>query len=327
MHPQPLFEFSLFGKDLSVYPYGIMTAIGIISAIVVFYIYTKKKNMPTKVQDFTFFVIIVAIATGFLFAKLYQAFYDFLDTGTWDFYGAGITAMGGFLGGAAAFVAVYFVAGKFYFKGKYAGLHKREFEKIFCVAPLCIVIAHAFGRIGCLMAGCCHGELVSKTEWVIGTVPRYTYSSATHSTSFSGYYVATQLYEALFLFALFAALSVLYFKKYKRLTMPVYLVAYGIWRIIIEVFRTDYRGAEVLGLYPSQWQSIVFIILGIAVLAFYIIKKIPLVCDDIADEPHIKESEPSGSSGSSGGDGGEHASPTDGKTETPDGSDESDKAE
>ena len=76
MHPQPLFEFSLFGKDLSVYPYGIMTAIGIISAIVVFYIYTKKKNMPTKVQDFTFFVIIVAIATGMLFAKLYQAFYD-----------------------------------------------------------------------------------------------------------------------------------------------------------------------------------------------------------------------------------------------------------
>ena len=109
--------------------------------------------------------------------------------------------------------------------------------------------------------------------------------------------------------------------------MPVYLVAYGIWRIIIEVFRTDYRGAEVLGLYPSQWQSIVFIILGIAVLAFYIIKKIPLVCDDIADEPHLKESEPSGSSGSSGADGGEHASPTDGKTETPDGFDESDKAE
>ena len=177
------------------------------------------------------------------------------------------------------------------------------------------------------MAGCCHGELVSKTEWVIGTVPRCPYSSATHSTSFSGYYVATQLYEALFLFALFAALSVLYFKKYKRLTMPVYLVAYGIWRIIIEVFRTDYRGAEVLGLYPSQWQSIVFIILGIAVLAFYIIKKIPLVCDDESDEPHIKESEPSGSSGSSGADGGEHGSPTDGKTETPDGFDESDKAE
>ena len=323
MHPQPLFELSLFSKELSVYPYGIMTALGIIAAIVVFYVYTKKKNMPTKVQDFAFFVIIVAIAIGFLFAKLYQAFYDFLDTGTWDFYGAGITAMGGFLGGAATFVAVYFVAGKFYFKGKFAGLHKREFEKIFCVAPLCIVIAHAFGRIGCLMAGCCHGEFVSKTEWVIGTVPRYTYSSATHTTSFSGYYVATQLFEALFLFALFAVLSVLYFKKYRRLTMPVYLVAYGIWRIIIEIFRTDYRGAEILGLYPSQWQSIVFIILGIAVLAFYFIKKIPLICDDGAGAPQLKETQPPDAP-NVGGDGG---SIKESKAETPDEKEKSDKDE
>lgn len=289
MHPQPLFEFTLFGKELAIYPYGIMTALGIISCIMVFYLYTKKKNMPSKVQDFSFFVIIVSVALGFLFAKLFQAFYDYLDTHKWDFYGAGITAMGGFIGGAASFLLVYFLGGKFYFKGKNQGLYLKEFEKIFCVAPICITIAHAFGRIGCLMAGCCHGRLVNKTEWVFGTVPRYTYSSATKNLTFTGYYSAAQLYEALFLFGLFAVLSVMYLKNSKRLCMPVYLISYGIWRMIIEFFRTDYRGAALLGLYPSQWQSIVFILIGTGVIVYYIVKKIPFAEKQIeTEEPEQK---------------------------------------
>ena len=93
-----------------------------------------------------------------------------------------------------------------------------------------------------------------------------------------GYYVPTHLYEALFLFALFAVLSVLYFKNY-NFTMHVYLIAYGVWRMFIEFFRDDARGAVVLGLYPSQWTSIIFIILGVALFVFYKIRKIPLRLD------------------------------------------------
>ncbi len=286
MHPQPLFSFTLFGKELSVYLYGLMIAIGIIACVIVFYLYTKKKGMPTKVQDFVFFVIIISIAVGFLFAKLYQAIYDLIDSGVWDFYGAGITAMGGFIGGAATFLVVYFLAGKFYFKGKDKDLHKREFEKIFLVAPICIVIAHAFGRIGCLTAGCCHGKLISsvKGEWVFGTVPRYNYYSSSGRVVFDGYYTAVQLYESLFLFALFAVLSITYFKRSCRLTMPVYLIAYGVWRIVIEFFRTDYRGAKILGLAPSQWQSVVFILGGIAIIVYYVIRKIPLLLPNEKEE-------------------------------------------
>ena len=58
--------------------------------------------------------------------------------------------------------------------------------------------------------------------------------------------------------------------------MQVYLIAYGVWRIFIEFFRTDARGAVILGLYPSQWQSIIFIAGGVAMFLVYIIKKIPL---------------------------------------------------
>jgi prolipoprotein diacylglyceryltransferase len=50
-----------------------------------------------------------------------------------------------------------------------------------------------------------------------------------------------------------------------------------LWRIIIEIFRTDDRGAFVLGLAPSQWQSIIFIAGGLVLIGFYLWRKIPLV--------------------------------------------------
>jgi prolipoprotein diacylglyceryltransferase len=59
--------------------------------------------------------------------------------------------------------------------------------------------------------------------------------------------------------------------------MAIYLIAYGMWRIIIEFFRTDARGAILLGLSPSQWQSFVFIAGGIALIVIYIVLKIPLI--------------------------------------------------
>ena len=58
--------------------------------------------------------------------------------------------------------------------------------------------------------------------------------------------------------------------------MHVYLIAYGVWRIFIEFFRDDARGAVVLGLYPSQWTSIVFIVLGVGLFVFYSVRKIPM---------------------------------------------------
>ena len=59
--------------------------------------------------------------------------------------------------------------------------------------------------------------------------------------------------------------------------MQIYLVSYGLWRIFIEIFRTDARGAIILGLAPSQWQSIIFIVGGLLMLLIYILKKVPLV--------------------------------------------------
>lgn len=281
MLPNPI--FTVFGQG--VYMYGVCIAVGLIACIAVFYIYTARKGMPTKLQDFIFFLVIAAIAIGFLFAKLYQTVYDWIETGRFDFYGSGMTVMGGLIGGAAVFLIGYFLIGKFYFKGKDKNMHIKYFNIPLLVAPLCITIAHAFGRLGCLMSGCCHGAYLGK-DYVFGGIWMHA-----PDTGNVGFHVPTQLYEALFLFVLFAVMSILYFKNF-NFTMHLYLVAYGVWRIFIEFFRTDARGAIVLGLAPSQWQSFLFIAGGVALIVLWLIKKIPfrLKPDALsATKPRLKE--------------------------------------
>jgi len=256
MHPGPL--FSVFGYN--VYPYGTLIALGLIACLVVFFLYTNKMGMNKDVQDFVYFVAIFAIALGFLSAKLFQALYDYIahpELG-FDFMGAGLTVMGGIVGGVIMFIAIYFGIGHFIFK-KRNNIHITQFNEILRVAPACITVAHAFGRLGCLMAGCCYGRVTT--------------------SEFFGIYMRganrlpTQLYEAIFLFILFAVISVLYFKKFNY-THVLYLVAYAIWRFVIEFFRSDYVGGSG-ALRPSQWQSIIFILVAVAIVVYYKIRKYP----------------------------------------------------
>lgn len=267
MLPHPI--FSVFGKDI--YMYGICIAVGLICCLLAFFYLSKKGGMSSEVQDYIFFVLIGGVAMGFFFAKLFQAFYDFVANGwkDFDFQGAGLTVMGGLIGGASCFLLLYFLIGHFYFRGKKKeNLHIKDFNTLIRVAPISICIAHGFGRIGCLMSGCCHGAYLGSEFTVGGLMMEGT-------TNGYGCYVPTQLFEALFLFVLAGVLTVLYFKRVNVL-MSIYLVGYAIWRFIIERFRTDYRGGTG-ALTPSQWQSIVFILIAAAIIVFMLIKKVPLI--------------------------------------------------
>ena len=264
MHPDPLFK--IFG--MGVHPYGIFIGIGILCCLIVFFTYTKKFGMPSKVQDLAFYSAIAAIVLGFLGAKFAQALYVWFTTGVFNFKQSGFTAMAGFIAGALIFVAFYFGLGKLLFKGENKGLHLKHFNTMARVAGCCIAIAHAFGRIGCLMAGCCHGAY-------LGANPTFGGIFMETPDKGSGYFVPTQLYEAVFLFITFAILSVLYFKR-SNIVHVFYLFLYGAWRFVIEFFRKDDRGFF-LGLYPSQWTSILFILAGIVILIIFKKKKIPFV--------------------------------------------------
>ena len=96
------------------------------------------------------------------------------------------------------------------------------------------------------------------------------------SSSPAGYYIPAQLYESLFLFITFGVCTFLYYKNV-TIIPQIYLISYGVWRFIIEFFRTDYRGGltESGALSPSQIQSIIFVVAG--VILFFVYKKFKVV--------------------------------------------------
>ena len=92
---------------------------------------------------------------------------------------------------------------------------------------------------------------------------------------YDGKMVPVQLYEAIFLFALFA-FFVYRLLKNKSCNLPLYMSLYGVWRFFIEFFRKDYRGSTVVDfLSPSQFIAILMVIgsVGLFFGQKYIMKK------------------------------------------------------
>lgn len=95
-----------------------------------------------------------------------------------------------------------------------------------------IALGHAFGRIGCLMNGCCYGRSCS-LPWAIHFPPDHdTHGAAVHPV---------QIYEAALNLALYAALAALHRrKKFDGQIFACYLIAFAVLRSAVEFFRGDY---------------------------------------------------------------------------------------
>ena len=180
---------------------------------------------------------------------------DVIDIGT------GLTFLGGLIGGVAAFLVIYFWKRK-YFKSK--------IMDILSIAPCCITVAHAFGRLGCFCAGCCYG--IESGTWLDMSFPIWS-----DSWEIIGYHkhLPTQLYESIFLFIIFGVMSFMLLKKDFKYNMPVYLVSYGVWRFLIEFIRGDERGSFIGNISPSQFWSIIMALIGIGLIFAirYVFKK------------------------------------------------------
>lgn len=112
------------------------------------------------------------------------------------------------------------------------------------IAPA-IPLFHAFGRIGCFMAGCCYGkELVNPI--VIGNYIQINR-------------VPTQLIEVLFEIVIFFILLVLGRNNSTNL-LKIQLLSYAVFRFLIEFYRGDEGRGIWFGISTSQWISLFIII-------------------------------------------------------------------
>ncbi len=255
MFPNPILSIG----DTHIYLYGLLIAIGILACFFVLFEYSKRAGISNEYVDFAFYNGIASIVIGFIGSALWQGLFQYIEDvnngvpNPQFSIKSGITAIGGLATGALTFIVICLI-----FRKKYPF----SLTKLVAVAPMCMIIAHGFGRLGCLMAGCCHGEYLGQ-EYVFGGIRM-------DGSKGWGYYVPTQLYEALFLFLLFTILTLLLYKKDFKYSLPVYLAAYGIWRFVIEFARADDRGAFIGSLSPSQTLSLVLVVLSVP--AYFILK-------------------------------------------------------
>jgi phosphatidylglycerol:prolipoprotein diacylglycerol transferase len=227
--------------------YEIFLTAGVLASMIVFRVLSDKTKLDAGLFNFCLGSGVAAIIGGYGSSVLFQAFYNYRETGVFEITkNTGATFYGGLIGGAGIFLISYFAIGSLAFRG---GIVQREFYHVAGIAAPSITAAHSLGRIGCLMAGCCHG-IASDTFGV-------------YMVSVGKKVLPVQLYESLFLVAL-TVWFIVRILKGKRYNFPLYMTSYGIWRYFIEYLRGDDRGATLVDfLSPSQLTALVLIAGGI----------------------------------------------------------------
>ncbi len=239
----------LFGMSL----YEILIVVGLFAGMLLFRRYSTEIGLSAKMHNLVIASAVITVIGGYLSGYLFQAVYDWIGgkpfrLGT----ETGSTFLGGFIGGFLILILSYFGIGHFLFPDRE---HIRRFPDALNGFAPCLALGHGFGRLGCLMAGCCYGK---PAGWGI-------YFETCHCRA-----IPTQLFEALFLFAL---CPVLYRLAKKKLAVAGYFIGYGVWRFLIEFLRGDDRGKTVVDfLSPSQLVSVLLVIAG-AILLLIQLKK------------------------------------------------------
>jgi phosphatidylglycerol:prolipoprotein diacylglycerol transferase len=202
-----------------------------------------------KIVDITFYILLAAlIGSRLLFVLMNFGEYADNPLNILKIWEGGLVFYGGLLPAVA--IGIWYI--------KRLGLPLWQVADIF--APS-LAIGHAFGRIGCFLAGCCYGEACALPWAVTFTDPRTLAPPGIPLHP-------TQLYSSLGLFALFAFLVFLRKKKtFQGEIFWSYVFCYSVGRFFLEFLRSDARGS-VLGGLLSTTQAIGIPLAGISVFMF-----------------------------------------------------------
>ncbi len=259
MHPElftfrlPEFFHGILPEQITIYTYGAMILLGVIAAFSYFR-YHAKRNFGLS-DDSAQNLLVGLVLMSFIGGKFLMIFEDpsfyvrhpgeLLSGSGFVFYGSLIFSVG-------------FV---FWFIRK----HRLPAWKFLDLIAFVTLIVHAFGRMGCFFAGCCHGKESDGPFAVIFTDPKCAADPLNTPLH------PTQLYSVVMLMTIF---GILWFLR-KRQSFDgqlflLYLMLYAVGRSVIEEFRGDEeRGFLFDGWYSvSQFISTVLILTVVAVYVF-----------------------------------------------------------
>lgn len=230
--------------------YGIFFFAGIAVAVIVALILSRKE----KVDVFDFFCAVVYVFIGALLgAKLLFVVVSWqeilrLKLNFLQVLQGGFVFYGGLLGGIIGL-----------------WLYTKQFkERFFCYADifaLVLPLGHAFGRIGCLCAGCCYG-----IEYH-GACSITYHHPADMNTPIGIPLLPIQAIESILLFLFFIVLLLTSKKRIGTGECTFrYALGYATIRFVLEFFRGDTERGVFLALSTSQWISLMILMVVCAVL-------------------------------------------------------------
>jgi phosphatidylglycerol:prolipoprotein diacylglycerol transferase len=234
--------------------YGVMMALAFITGL---WTATRRARLvnvsPDIIADLTLWLMAGSIAGArVVYVTTYwqQEFADQPFSEVFMIQHGGLVYYGGLIGA--------FVTGVAYLYWK-----KLPVWKIADVMAPSIALGSVFGRIGCLLNGCCYGRACS-LPWAITFPPGHE----THPVNQPGTPVhPTEIYDVLLNLALYAGLAWLFRrKKFDGQIIALYLVGYAVCRFIVEFFRGDYPPDHIhAGLFTSaQLLSLPILVAGVA---------------------------------------------------------------
>ena len=274
--------FTIFSHPI--HWYGVCIAAGFLLATGLM---LRLRHCAGMSRDHVFDIAMLSIFSGIIGARVFFVI-QFWEK---DFAGrpfstvfrvdqGGIVFYGGFI---AAFASLCI----------YSYRKKLSLRLILDLAAPAIAIAHAFGRIGCFMQGCCFGRCAPENfpgavRFPAGSMPFHRYPGPDGLHSLPLYPV--QLYECV-LNLLLSVLLVFLLRKNRKpgRIAAIYLIAYAAIRFTIEFFRGDHTDFF-LKMTPSQ-NIALFVMLPLGILVYFLPTR-GEVRGPAGDEPGRANSEP-----------------------------------
>ncbi|MBO6517172.1 MAG: prolipoprotein diacylglyceryl transferase [Bacteroidia bacterium] len=248
----PDFLRGILPDHISLYSYGLMIAIGILAS----YWFVSRRIKPFGIDnDQLSTMFIWSILAGFVGGKL---FFFLEDINRYTEDPSKLLNITG--GGFVFYGSVIFVVPVLVWWLKRKKIAIRPFlDVIAFVGP----IAQGFGRVGCFLAGCCHGKVCHNAFGVT-----YTHPESLADPLNTPLY-PTQLFDIFINLIIFATLFWLEKRKqFAGQLMLVYMMMYAVGRSINEVYRGDEERGFVFGGWLSHSQFIAILIFGLCVFAW-----------------------------------------------------------
>jgi phosphatidylglycerol:prolipoprotein diacylglycerol transferase len=146
----------------------------------------------------------------------------------------------------------------------YARLKALPLWRLADVMAPSIALGSVFGRIGCLLNGCCYGRECDLPWAIHFPAGHQTYPHGVHPT---------QVYDSLLNLVLYLCLAWLYRrKKFDGEIFAAYLIGYALFRSFVEMFRGDYS-QYYLGGWATPAQLVSMAILAVGVVLWCVLFK------------------------------------------------------